>query len=72
MVSWMVSGAAVPLPGPYVVEAFQQMYGLLGVDVWSHPVVHLGHDVLAPLRGGFCLFSSLLSWFSGGEPRISR
>lgn len=28
--------------GPYVVEAFQMMYGKLGVDVWAHPVVMLG------------------------------
>ena len=26
MVSWMVSGAAIPIPGPFVVEAFQMMY----------------------------------------------
>ena len=26
MVSWMVSGAAVPIPGPFIVEAFQKMY----------------------------------------------
>ena len=32
-----------PRPGgPYVVEAFQMMYSLLGVDVWAHPVVMLG------------------------------
>jgi len=44
MVSWMVSGAAVPLPGPYVVEAFQMMYEKLGVDVWAHPVVNANAD----------------------------
>lgn len=44
MVSWMVSGAAIPIPGPYVVEAFQMMYGLLGVDVWAHPVVNANAD----------------------------
>ncbi|CAE7763338.1 OGFOD3, partial [Symbiodinium necroappetens] len=44
MVSWMVSGAAVPIPGPFIVEAFQKMYGLLGVDVWSHPVVNANAD----------------------------
>ena len=25
-----------------MVEAFQMMYGKLGVDVWAHPVVMLG------------------------------
>lgn len=44
MVSWMVSGAAVPIPGPFIVEAFQKMYGLLGVDIWSHPVVNANAD----------------------------
>jgi len=44
MVSWMVSGAAIPLPGPFVVEAFDMMYKLLGVDVWSHPVVNANAD----------------------------
>ncbi|CAE7258472.1 ATR8, partial [Symbiodinium sp. CCMP2456] len=44
MVSWMVSGAPVPIPGPFIVEAFQKMYGLLGVDVWTHPVVNANAD----------------------------
>ena len=30
--------------GPYVVEAFQMMYSLIGVDVWAHPVVILGRN----------------------------
>ncbi|CAJ1355966.1 unnamed protein product [Effrenium voratum] len=44
MVSWMVSGAAIPLPGRFVVEAFEMMYKLLGVDLWSHPVVSANAD----------------------------
>eukprot|EP00439_Symbiodinium_sp_Y106_P045570 s466_g5.t2 len=34
MVSWMVSGAAVPIPGPFIVEAFQKI----------HPVVNANAD----------------------------
>jgi len=44
MVSWMVSGAAIPLPGKIVVDAMQIMYNLTGVDVWKHPVVSTNAD----------------------------
>ena len=33
-----------------MVEAFQMMYGLLGVEVWAHPVVSLGRSLLERRR----------------------
>eukprot|EP00931_Biecheleriopsis_adriatica_P106090 TRINITY_DN80600_c0_g1_i1.p1 TRINITY_DN80600_c0_g1~~TRINITY_DN80600_c0_g1_i1.p1 ORF type:complete len:557 (+),score=97.28 TRINITY_DN80600_c0_g1_i1:144-1673(+) len=44
MVSWMVSGAEIPIPGSVVVDAFQIMYDLVGVDVWKHPAVSAKGD----------------------------
>jgi len=44
MVSWMVSGAAFPIPGKVVVDSMQVMYKLAGVDVWEHPVVSTNAD----------------------------
>lgn len=44
MVSWMVSGAAFPIPGKVVVDSMQLMYDLVGVDVWKHPVVSTNAD----------------------------
>mmetsp|Transcript_25192 Transcript_25192/g.63972 ORF Transcript_25192/g.63972 Transcript_25192/m.63972 type:complete len:626 (-) Transcript_25192:73-1950(-) len=35
VVSWMVGGCEVPIPGHIMLEAFQKMYDLVGFDVWS-------------------------------------